>query len=196
MFIRNHRSRRSNTGFFEEAAWNTPNFEQECIEEQCRKDELREIYPDDNKKFLKTWADLTTKCTPKLNENNEWDRDAAGCSAQGTQLCVQHWNRRDCLCENGWSGSLCDEDVDECNSEVPVCGPNASCSNFDGGFSCECPVGFEEVLREDGSVFDCREVALCDNLGNEQGQTCVESDGMVHCTVRSKILVRLRNLVQ
>ena len=31
-------------------------------------------------------------------------------------------------------------------------------------------------------MFDCREVALCDNLGNEQGQTCVESDGVVQCS--------------
>lgn len=37
----------------------------------------------------------------------------------------------------------CTEDVNECENGT-VCGPHP-CSNYPGGFSCECPDGFDGV---------------------------------------------------
>ena len=43
-----------------------------------------------------------------------------------------------CMCEMGWTGELCDVDIDECMEDVDDCHDLATCTNTDGGFVCEC----------------------------------------------------------
>ena len=47
-----------------------------------------------------------------------------------------------CVCEVGWSGEHCEEDVDECAENPDVCGKGQVCSNTNGSFSCSCLPGY------------------------------------------------------
>jgi hypothetical protein len=49
-----------------------------------------------------------------------------------------------CHCADGWEGTHCDEDVDECNS-METCPNGGICRNSHGGFHCDCPAGSHEV---------------------------------------------------
>ncbi|XP_063968684.1 deleted in malignant brain tumors 1 protein-like [Lytechinus pictus] len=45
-----------------------------------------------------------------------------------------------CVCDQGWTGYLCNQDIDECTTSP--CMSNKSCHNEDGGFSCYCDPGW------------------------------------------------------
>ena len=52
------------------------------------------------------------------------------------------------MCQSGWAGQTCDDDVSECDHDN-VCGDvNAVCSNVIGGYECSCRDGF--AFSEDG----------------------------------------------
>ena len=40
--------------------------------------------------------------------------DLSPCSAQGTEICVNKWAARNCVCKLGFKGESCELDVDEC----------------------------------------------------------------------------------
>ncbi|KAJ8415208.1 hypothetical protein AAFF_G00009060 [Aldrovandia affinis] len=64
--------------------------------------------------------------------------DSNPCGNGGT--CVaEGGNRPKCLCLPSWTGSECDEDMDEC--VTGPCPPGSSCMNMRGSFSCVCPLG-------------------------------------------------------
>ena len=52
----------------------------------------------------------------------------------------------------GWVGSNCTDDVDECWLNDALCNHkvNSECNNTDGSFSCPCRPGFYEM---DGKCF-------------------------------------------
>ena len=54
-----------------------------------------------------------------------------------------------CVCEAGWTGTLCDQDRNECQASVNPCsGQNEVCINNPGSFSCECQTGYERNASE------------------------------------------------
>ncbi|KAL7887961.1 hypothetical protein AOLI_G00029350 [Acnodon oligacanthus] len=84
------------------------------------------------------------------------------CTSDGTEYvcrCEEQyaWSYNTCrtygACDDGMDGTcgciralpaeeLCQRDVDECRSETSVCGPNSTCVNTVGGYSCFCWAGF------------------------------------------------------
>jgi len=131
------RVRRKNSGFFEETR--NGDFDRECREEMCSQEELSEIYDGDKTKTLKldggeytsaaAWQRLTRRCYVDK------------CDAKGTKVCIQKWNERTCVCNSGYDGGACQDDIDECGftGEAAVCtGAHEKCLNVDGGFSCAC----------------------------------------------------------
>ncbi|XP_025082479.1 platelet endothelial aggregation receptor 1-like [Pomacea canaliculata] len=47
-----------------------------------------------------------------------------------------------CTCKQGWTGSTCNDDLDECSSNTHNCsGPHQTCINTVGGFTCVCADG-------------------------------------------------------
>ncbi|KAJ8036588.1 Mucin-4 [Holothuria leucospilota] len=85
------------------------------------------------------------------------------CFNDGT--CVDLINMFQCVCDDGWTGVLCEEDFDECfNSSLNDCHQNASCTNTDGFYHCTCNEGF----RGDGLT--CREIFFFP-FGDEVGDS-------------------------
>ena len=47
-----------------------------------------------------------------------------------------------CQCPVGWTGALCERDVDECGVAAP-CHNDAACVNAEGAYACLCARGYE-----------------------------------------------------
>ncbi|XP_019636527.1 PREDICTED: protein jagged-2-like, partial [Branchiostoma belcheri] len=47
-----------------------------------------------------------------------------------------------CSCRLGWTGTYCDQDIDECSSNGNNCAPQATCTNTAGSFNCTCNTGY------------------------------------------------------
>jgi len=50
-----------------------------------------------------------------------------------------------CVCETGWAGTRCENDVDECDTN-PCIGVNKQCVNTQGSYICRCATGYEVDL--------------------------------------------------
>ncbi|GBP12161.1 EGF-containing fibulin-like extracellular matrix protein 1 [Eumeta japonica] len=68
------------------------------------------------------------------------------------------------------------QDIDECTTDSPVCGPDQRCENFNGGYSCQCPAGH----RLDGDL--CVDVNECEIAQpcSMNGQ-CINTVGSYRC---------------
>uniref|UniRef100_A0A803SM50 EGF-like domain-containing protein n=1 Tax=Anolis carolinensis TaxID=28377 RepID=A0A803SM50_ANOCA len=47
-----------------------------------------------------------------------------------------------CTCQQGYTGALCNEDIDECQMGADPCEHGGSCHNTLGSFTCRCPEGY------------------------------------------------------
>ncbi|XP_016528841.1 protocadherin Fat 4-like [Poecilia formosa] len=77
-----------------------------------------------------------------------------------------------CTCSVGFSGSLCEDDIDEC--EANPCQNNSTCENTAGSFRCHCQSGFS------GSVCSA-DVDECLKVKCQNGGTCIQSQEGYHC---------------
>ena len=52
----------------------------------------------------------------------------------------------ECSCKEGWKGTGCDEDVDECKEDSERCTymANSHCKNSLGSYECECNLGYKK----------------------------------------------------
>lgn len=57
---------------------------------------------------------------------------------------------RGCICMPGWTGTNCNQDIDECSANRSICGTDKICHNTQGSFQCECRQGYQKVQE------DCR----------------------------------------
>ncbi|XP_063692672.1 collagen and calcium-binding EGF domain-containing protein 1-like isoform X2 [Bolinopsis microptera] len=64
----------------------------------------------------------------------------------------------ECLCKQGWMGTLCDEDVNECLQGM--C--SHDCHNTQGSYYCSCPTGMD--LSDDGHT--CINCLTCEKFNN------------------------------
>lgn len=60
------------------------------------------------------------------------------CSCLNGGLCSR--NTSDCICADGWEGTLCENDIDECIQNPHICG-HGICVNQPGSFKCYCEPG-------------------------------------------------------
>lgn len=72
------------------------------------------------KEDLASFADL---CSPSPCQNNASCQHAGSLGASFV-----------CICQNGWTGRLCNVDIDECADSVNHCQNGAMCRNLEGGF--------------------------------------------------------------
>lgn len=59
------------------------------------------------------------------------------CSGHGTSDPV-----RGCVCDIGWEGVNCNNDIDECTLRTDNCLIGDVCVNALGSYSCVCPIGY------------------------------------------------------
>ncbi len=73
-----------------------------------------------------------------------------------------------CACVSGYTGDLCDVDINECANNPCING--GTCTNTDGSFTCTCVPGYTGDLC-DMDINECaNNVNPCQN-----GDTCVNS---------------------
>ena len=71
-----------------------------------------------------------------------------GIECRGTCSCSGHMQAchpvSGCVCQAGWTGGQCQEDVDECRQRPDVCGEGKLCLNTLGSRACVCPDGYAD----------------------------------------------------
>lgn len=79
----------------------------------------------------------------------------------GHGICVNNKRNYTCLCENGWQGFQCDENINECLSNP--CKNNGTCVDKINGYICSCSENWEgESCQKD--VNECRYMWIIRNL--------------------------------
>lgn len=102
--------------------------------------------------MINLWIILTAFCLLQSSGDQVPDVDAclsSPCRHNGT--CISEGRNFTCLCEDGWTGLDCLNDIDECNISPP-CENNGVCLNFDGGYSCTCEEGWSGKNCSEGAV--------------------------------------------
>ncbi|KAL3860366.1 hypothetical protein ACJMK2_010502 [Sinanodonta woodiana] len=76
-----------------------------------------------------------------------------------------------CICMNGYSGQMCDSDVDECAANPCARG---TCNNTQGSYYCKCPLGYT-------GQFCGIDINECMSDPCENGASCVDGIGNFTC---------------
>ncbi|KAK7476341.1 hypothetical protein BaRGS_00032400 [Batillaria attramentaria] len=99
------------------------------------------------------------------------------CSGRG----VQCHRVKGCICQEGWTGSHCKNDVNECEVNPDICGDDMECNNNEGSFTCDCLSGYEKNVDGNCSDIDecaggmaCGEYEQCSNVPGSFYCDCVE----------------------
>ena len=94
-----------------------------------------------------------------------------------------------CFCNEGWTDTLCNVDVNECNLSPARCENNGTCTNTEGSFNCTCPPGFlgptcSEDIRDPCSEMPCQN-GNCSKLSSTSYICVCDPDytGMLECTL-------------
>ena len=84
-----------------------------------------------------------------------------------------------CSCDLGFTGPVCDQDIDECLADP--CDVNATCTNSPGSFSCACNSGYTGA----GDPGDCLDIDECLADPCDINATCTNSPGSYSCACNS-----------
>ncbi|OWA49854.1 Protein crumbs [Hypsibius exemplaris] len=92
-----------------------------------------------------------------------------------------------CVCQPGWTGRLCDVDVDECSASLNRCQNGAMCRNFPGRFQCYCVPGylgeFCDMEANECLTNPCRNGAACTDKLNGYDCHCAKGYTGKRCEV-------------
>ncbi|CAB1319564.1 unnamed protein product [Coregonus sp. 'balchen'] len=99
--------------------------------------------------------------------------------------CLDSGNTHYCHCQAGYTGSYCEEQVDEC---IPnPCQNGATCTDFLGGYSCKCVPGYvgTNCSNEINECFSqpCQNGGTCIDLINTYKCSCPRGTQGVHCEI-------------
>ncbi|XP_060570002.1 uncharacterized protein LOC132728362, partial [Ruditapes philippinarum] len=106
------------------------------------------------------------------------------CVPLGTFEC-NHVNGS-CTCRKGWTGVLCNVDIDECEENKTICEykDNSTCNNENGSYKCLCNGGLrdEDDICTECDIWkfgaNCESVCSCDTANTEY---CNPETGLCTC---------------
>lgn len=127
---------------------------------------------------------LTSPCHngATCNKNIYISPDVAVLESTAVIFASPHKEVFNCTCLSGFTGTLCEDDIDEC--EANPCENKGTCVNIPGGFFCHCQSGFSgSVCSTDDN--ECLKLK-CQNRG-----TCTPSEDGYHCQCESGFEGRL-----
>ena len=50
-----------------------------------------------------------------------------------------------CICNEGWKGDGCEEDINECHLNNTCTGDHEVCVNTPGSYRCDCDKGYQNI---------------------------------------------------
>ncbi|XP_064402095.1 neurogenic locus notch homolog protein 1-like isoform X3 [Halichondria panicea] len=103
---------------------------------------------------------------------NHCDSNAVTCSDQGT--CTNDLDSYTCVCNAGYTGADCEDDIDECLLMERVCSGHGNCSHGIASFTCSCDPGYTGQ-RCETDINDCDGINCSGNGG------CVDMVNMFLC---------------
>lgn len=88
---------------------------------------------------------------------------------------------RGCQCDPGWTGRLCQEDVDECAEDKTICSSDQICANTIGSYTCRCLDGYTQNAQDVCKDIDeCAAGSALNTCGVRE--ECVNLPGGFYCT--------------
>ncbi|WAR22495.1 FBN1-like protein, partial [Mya arenaria] len=88
---------------------------------------------------------------------------------------------RGCMCDAGWIGSTCDDDINECDVDPDICADvRKYCTNTVGSYTCDCINGYEK--NDEDACIDVDECADASLHGCQQ--MCLNNIGSYSCDCR------------
>ncbi|KAL9953601.1 hypothetical protein ACROYT_G041044 [Oculina patagonica] len=120
--------------------------------------------------------------------------NVCACHNQGTCIPVDEndvdssggrFNILSCVCQNGYTGTFCDADLDACEENFQPCYPGVECIDLkppanESGFECgSCPVGLT------GNGVECTDLDECATNKGGCEHNCVNTHGSFLCTCNS-----------
>ncbi|XP_044210475.1 protocadherin Fat 4 [Thunnus albacares] len=117
---------------------------------------------------------LTSSCQngATCNKNIYISQDVAVLESMAVIFVSPQKEILNCTCPAGFTGSLCEEDINEC--EMSPCENKGTCVNTPGSFYCQCQNGFSGPICS-SDVDECLKVK-CQN-----GGTCSPTQNGYHC---------------
>ncbi|XP_065275716.1 adhesion G protein-coupled receptor E5-like [Emys orbicularis] len=85
------------------------------------------------------------------------------------------------------------EDIDECNKTRDICGPNATCTNTNGGYWCKCRAGY---IPSNGSTTLCEELTCPPLLDDDNSAGAKNLQGSFQAQVGRLCKAALEELKQ
>ncbi|KAK3788655.1 hypothetical protein RRG08_035819 [Elysia crispata] len=114
----------------------------------------------------------TCLCNPGWR-GGQCDQKIDICSANPPYCQHGTCSNQGCQCDPFYQGEGCDEDKNECELDEPVCKNGGSCTNKEGGFNCNCTIGFRgNTCSEAFCDTQCYNGSTCNVDSGAQNWTC------------------------
>ncbi|XP_053384896.1 uncharacterized protein LOC128550257 [Mercenaria mercenaria] len=137
-------------------------------------------------KFRWTMVPTTTQAPVTANKASTFSEiTKCGCNVNNTDSCLGTI----CKCKAGWTGLKCENDVNECDTDPPVCDDtkHSGCQNSPGSYNCFCLRNFrisEKGICEENTETDPK-ATIAEIEKSEPDQTAFEIEMTIDITLNS-----------
>ncbi|CAH1798347.1 unnamed protein product [Owenia fusiformis] len=94
---------------------------------------------------------------------------------QNNGICTDEIDGYKCECWDGYTGSYCETDIDECAQDP--CHNNGTCTDEINSYTCECSAGYTGV--------NCKDKGKCDSAPCQNEGTCIDKINSYICKCKT-----------